>query len=77
MDICHEVIVKKMAYEDIARQHRIAKSLITYLMGRIRKNSEYIHDLKQESDQKQNIVGAIKDATNEILDKDAHILNAG
>ena len=76
VDICHEVIVEKMAYDDIARQHRVAKSLITYLMGRVRKNKDYIQDLKQESDRRQDIVGAIKDATNEILDKDAHILNA-
>ncbi len=75
MDICHDVIVNKMAHEDIALKHRISKSLIKYLMGRLRKNKDYIQDLKQESDQKQVIVEAIEDATNETLDEEAQILN--
>ncbi len=75
MDICHDVIVNKMAHEDIALKHRISKRLIKYLMGRLRKNKDYIQDLKQESDQKQVIVEAIEDATNETLDEEAQILN--
>ena len=76
MDICHDAIVNKMAHEDIARQHRISKILIRYLLCRLRKNKDYIQDLKQESDQKQSIIEAIQDTTNETLDKEAHILNA-
>ena len=67
LHIIHEVFIKKLPYEEVARNFRVAKKTISYLFMKFKKVPNFMNDLREKSRLDERIVAKTCEVTKKLL----------